>query len=295
MLGKSDVAGRVRVTAPTRVRARSRLVGSTVVTYLLLTVAAVLMAMPFIWMLSSGFKSYREIFLDPFRLIPRQWTWTNYRDVFRVAPFHLYILNTAKVTLFSTLGTLATSSLGAYAFARLRFPGRDYLFMGYLATMMIPGQVTLVPRFILMKWLGLIDNHLALILPGMFTAYGTFLLRQFFLTVPRELEEAAAIDGAGYLRRFVTIVLPQARPALATLAVFTIMWHWNDYLNPLVFLHSERNRTLALGLAIFRGDVDVQWNLVMAAVTISVAPLVAAFLAAQRFFVEGIALTGLKG
>ncbi len=295
MLPKPGVAAQVGVSARAGVRPRTRRVGSSLLSYALLGVAAVLMAMPFIWMVSSGFKSYREIFMDPFRLVPQQWTWTNYRDVFRVAPFHLYIFNTAKVTFFSTLGTLATSALGAYAFARLRFPGRDYLFMGYLATMMIPGQVTLVPRFILMRWPGLIDNHLALILPGMFTAYGTFLLRQFFLTIPRELEEAAAIDGAGFLRRFLTIILPQARPALATLAVFTLMWHWNDYLNPLIFLHSQRNRTLALGLAIFRGDVDVQWNLVMAAVTISVAPLVVAFLAAQRFFVEGIALTGLKG
>ncbi|MEW6049142.1 MAG: carbohydrate ABC transporter permease [Bacillota bacterium] len=296
MRSKALVLGQVRVSTSARgLRSRSAQVWSAALVYGFLVISAILMALPFVWMVASGFKSYTEIFVDPFRLVPRHWTWSNFREVFQVAPFHLYVLNTVKVSLLSTFGAVATSAMGAYAFARLRFPGRDYLFMGYLATLMIPGQVTLVPRFILMKWFGLLDNHLSLVLPGMFTAYGTFLLRQFFVTIPRELEEAAAIDGAGYLRRFVSVILPQAKPALATLAVFTLMWHWNDYLHPLVFINSESKRTLALGLAIFRGDVDVQWNLVMAGVTISVFPLVIAFLAAQRFFVEGIALTGLKG
>ena len=167
--------------------------------------------------------------------------------------------------------------------------------MGYLATLMIPRQITLVPTFIIMRWLGLLDNHLSLILPGLFSAYGTFLLRQFFLTIPVELEEAAIIDGCGYLRRFARIIMPLSKPALATLGIFTLMGTWNDYLYPMVFLNSENNRTLVMGLAIFRGDVDVQWNLLMAAVVMTSAPIVIAFILAQRFFVEGIATTGLKG
>jgi multiple sugar transport system permease protein len=167
--------------------------------------------------------------------------------------------------------------------------------MGYLSTLMIPRQITLVPMFLIMRRLGLLDNHWSLILPGLFSAYGTFLLRQFFLTIPVELEEAATIDGCGYIRRFIQIVLPLTKPALATLSVFTLMAQWNDFLYPMIFLTSETKRTLVLGLAIFRGDADVQWNLLMAAVVMSNIPIVIAFLSAQRFFVEGIATAGLKG
>lgn len=215
--------------------------------------------------------------------------------MFRQVPFHLYIFNTVKITLLSTVGVLITSSLAAYAFARLQFPGRDIVFMAYLATMMIPRQITLVPTFVLMKWLNLLDTHASLILPGMFSAYGTFLLRQFFLTVPRELEEAATIDGCGYIRRFTTIILPLSKPALATLGIFIMMQVWNDFLYPMVFIQTDELRTIALGLSIFRGDLDIQWNLIMAATTISIIPMTIAFLSAQRFFVEGIALTGIKG
>jgi len=172
-------------------------------------------------------------------------------------PFHLYIFNTVKITLLSTVGVLITSSLAAYAFARLQFPGRDIVFMAYLATMMIPRQITLVPTFVLMKWLNLLDTHASLILPGMFSAYGTFLLRQFFLTVPRELEEAATIDGCGYIRRFTTIILPLSKPALATLGIFIMMQVWNDFLYPMVFIQTDELRTIALGLSIFRGDLDI--------------------------------------
>jgi multiple sugar transport system permease protein len=263
--------------------------------YLVLGSGAVIILVPLIWALTASFKSYNDMFGNPYSLLPKQWFWRNYVDVFRAVPFHLYFFNTLKITVVCTIGTIITSAAAAYAFARLRFPCRDFLFMGYLGTLMIPRQITLVPTFLIMRWLGLLDNHLSLILPGLFSAYGTFLLRQFFLGIPQELEEAATIDGCGYLRRFFQVILPLSKPALATLGIFTLMAQWNDLLYPMIFLNSENNRTLVLGLAVFRGDVDVQWNLLMAAVVMSNIPIVAAFLSAQRFFVEGIATSGLKG
>jgi multiple sugar transport system permease protein len=263
--------------------------------YLVLGLGGIIMILPFLWTLGTTFKSYDEIFTNPYGIIPKHWIWTNYIQVFQIIPMHLFFLNTLKITLACTIGTVLTSALAAYSFARLSFPGRDYLFMAYLATMMVPRQVTLIPTFILMKWLGLLDNHLSLILPGLFSVYGTFLLRQFFLTIPREVEEAAIIDGCGFWRRFSQVILPLAKPALATLAIFTVMTQWNDFLYPMVFLNSEQNRTLTIGLAIFHGDVDVRWNLLMTAATLSLLPVIVVFLSAQRFFVEGIAMTGLKG
>ncbi len=262
--------------------------------YLFLSIGAAAMLIPLVWAFIFSFKSYAEIFNNS-NFWPKHWVWQNYENVFKTAPFFSYFLNTVKIAFACTFGTVFTSAVAAYAFARLRFPGRDFLFMGYLATLMVPRQITLVPTFLLMRWLGLLDNHLSLILPGLFSAYGTFLLRQFFLGIPVELEEAATIDGCGYIRRFSHIIIPLSKTALTTLAIFTLMTHWNDYLYPMIFLNSEQNRTLVLGLAIFRGDVDVQWNLLMAAVVMSSAPMVLAFLSAQRFFVDGIAMTGIKG
>jgi multiple sugar transport system permease protein len=263
--------------------------------YAVLTLGALVMLVPLVWTFFISFKSYTEIFGNPYQFLPHKWIWQNYRDVFRAVPFHLYFFNSIKITCACTVGSVFTSALAAYAFARLKFPGRDQLFMGYLATLMIPRQITLIPTFIIMRKLGLLDNHFSLILPGLFSVYGVFLLRQFFLTIPLELEEAAKIDGCGYIRRFIRIILPLTKPALATLAIFVILGQWNDYLYPMIFLNSEVKRTLVLGLAIFRGDVDVQWNLLMAAVVMTNIPIVIAFLSAQRFFVEGIATTGLKG
>lgn len=233
----------------------------------------------------------------PFSLIPKNPLWNTYLKVFEAIPLLRYIWNTAKVSFLSVFGVLGISSLAAYAFARLRFPGKNLLFTVYLATMIVPRQVTLIPLFILMRNLGLVDTHASLILSnvGLMTAFGTFLLRQFFLTLPKELEEAAIIDGCSYFGRFMKIILPLSRPALATLSIFVLLNVWNDYLYPLVFINSPEKRTLTLGLAIFRGDVDIQWNLLMAGVLISILPMVLAFLFAQRYFVEGIALTGLKG
>lgn len=275
-----------------------RLSFSNLIIYLILAFGALLMATPLLWAFVTSLKSLNEIFTNSMNLVPEKWLWSNYLDVFKAVPFQTYFLNTLKITMLVTLGTLIISSMAAYAFARLRFPGRDYLFFFYLTTLMIPQQVTLAPAFILMKWLGLIDTHLSLILLGIFNsfnAYGTFLLRQFFLGIPHELEEAAMLDGCGFFKIFIKIILPLSKPGLATLTIFTMLNSWNDYLYPLIFINSEKLRTLTLGLAIFRGDLDVQWNLVMAAALLSVLPIVIAFLLLRRFFVEGIALSGIKG
>jgi len=264
-----------------------------ILTYGILWSTAFIMLAPLFWSVMTALKPNAEVFQAPYLINPDTLSLRSFADVFRQAPFFLYFLNTLKITLACTLGVAATSALAGYAFARLQFPGRDILFMIYLTTMMIPRQVTLVPMFMLMKQFGLIDNHLSLILPGIFSAFGTFLLRQFFLTVPADYDEAAKIDGCGVFRRFTLIMLPFAK---ATLVLLTFMAVWNDFLYPMVFLNSETERTLTMGLAIFRGDADVQWNILMAAVVISNIPILIAFLATQRFVINGVSMSGgIKG
>jgi len=263
--------------------------------YFLLIVFAFLMLAPLFWALLTAVKSQSAVFNDPFGLSLGQWSLQSFVDVMETTPFFIYMLNTAKITVFSVLGVVATSALAGYAFARLKFPGREFLFMFLLATLMIPRQVTLVPTFMIMKQFGLIDDHLSLILPGAISVFGVFLLRQFFITVPADYEDAAKIDGCGVLRRFFLVILPFAQGTIATLVLLQVMAVWNDFLYPMVFLNSELNRTLTLGLAILRGDLDTRWNLLMAAVIISNLPIIVAFLVTQKFVIRGIATTGLKG
>ena len=274
---------------------------SRVLVYLAAAILLAVIFTPFMWMLGTSLKPFSEVFKRPYNPFPQRVDFSNYVRLFKSISeggyrytFFLYMFNTVKIALFTCLGSLITSSMAAYAFARLRFPGRDVLFMAYLATLMVPRHVVLIPNFIMLKAVGLYDSHLALILTGVFTAYGTFLMRQFFLTIPRDLEEAAVIDGYGYAARFVKIILPLAKPALTTLSIITLLNIWNEYLYALIFINTDAKRTLTLGLSLLRGDLDVQWNLVMAATTLSVLPLIAAFLLLQRFFIEGIALTGIK-
>ncbi|QTQ14911.1 carbohydrate ABC transporter permease [Treponema parvum] len=263
--------------------------------YIVLFILFLYLFMPFWWMVVTSFKTYSEVYSKPYSLMFTSFHWQNYPDVLKSMPFFNYLWNTIKISVFVCLGTLVTSGMAAYAFSRLCFPGRDMLFYIYLATLMIPRQVILIPNFLLFRRLGLLDTHWALILSGTFTAYGTFLLRQFFLTIPRELEEAAVVDGYGYFSRFVRIIIPLAKPALTTLLIITLLNIWNEYLYALVFLQSDHTRTLTLGLALLRGDFDIKWNQVMAATIFSIAPIVVVYLSAQRYFVEGIALTGIKG
>jgi multiple sugar transport system permease protein len=267
--------------------------------FLALCVGAVSMAAPFLWMVSTSLSEAGQVFSEnrPWwqEWLPVSFVWQNYVKVWSVVPFAKFYLNSIFVSLCITFGQVATSAMAAYAFARLNFPGRDKIFFGYLATMMIPGAVTMIPVFILLRHFGWIDSYKALILPGIFTAYGTFMLRQFFLTLPKDLEDAAKIDGCSYVRIFWHIILPLSKPALATLTTFTFMGSWMNLMWPLIVVNTHTKYTLPVGLAYFQGVHGTDWTLLMAASMMMILPILIVFLFNQRFFVEGIKLTGIKG
>ncbi len=235
--------------------------------------------------------------------------WENFRDAWYAmtvkvylfgrwrikSAFSLFFLNSLYVAVCVTLGQVITSSLAAYAFARLKFPLRDQLFLGYLATMMVPGVVTMIPVYALLGHLHMVNTYAALILPALFSAYGTFLLRQFFMGIPKELEEAALIDGASHLQIYSQVILPLAKPALATLATFTFLGSWNNFMWPLIVAHDLEIKTLPIGLAAFQGLHQTQWTLLMAASLVVMVPVIIVFLFNQRFFVRGIVMSGIKG
>jgi multiple sugar transport system permease protein len=254
---------------------------------------------PFFWMVSTSLKTAVEASTYPPSFVPAIPQWHDYADVFSDVPFLTFFRNTVLYSALVTIGQLLFCSTAAYAFARLEFPGRNVLFVLYLATLMIPTSVTLVPSFILMKWFGWLDTVWAMTIPGMLgSAFGTFLLRQFMLTIPIELDEAARIEGAGLFHIYWHIIVPLIRSPLVVLAVLTIMTVWNDFAWPLVMLNSNNVMTLTLGLAVFAtGGTEEYVNvpLSMAAATMTVAPLILIFLFAQRFFIRGIALTGFGG
>ena len=276
----------------------ARMMG-TPVTYLLLALVTLIVIIPFFWMVSTSLKTPAESSTYPPSLWPAVAQWHDYVDVFNAAPFLTFFRNTVLYSALVTIGQLAFCSTAAFAFARLRFPGRNVLFVLYLATLMVPTLVTLVPSFVLMKWFGWIDTVQVMTIPGMFgSAFGTFLLRQFMLTIPRELDEAAMIEGASLLRIYWQIILPLVRSPMVVLAVLTIMTVWNDFAWPLVMLNSNRVMTLTLGLAVFTtGGTEEYVNipLAMAAATMVVTPLILIFLVAQRYFIRGFALTGFGG
>lgn len=263
--------------------------------YLFLTAGASLAMLPFVWMISTSLKHLPEVFRWPIEWLPDEPVWENYGTVFSYVPFLRFYANTAYVTLARTLGVVLTSTMAGYAFSRLRFRGRDALFLIYLGTMMIPGQVTLIPRFITMRLLDWIDTYQALIVPGMFSAFGVFLMRQFFMGIPRSLDDAAIIDGASHLDIYWRICLPLSKPAIATLIIFTFVGSWNDFLWPLVVTHSVDKLVLSVGLSHFQDLYYTEWTLLMAASVMAMIPVVAVYVLAQRYFVQGIALTGIKG
>ncbi len=263
--------------------------------YLLLTAGALVMLIPFLWMLSTAFKDPGSAFVYPPQWIPEQLTLESFREVWTKVPFGRYLFNSAFVAVTVTIGEVLTSALAAYAFARLRFPGRDKLFLLYLATLMIPGQVTIIPNFVIMRYLGWINTYQGLIIPSAFTALGTFLLRQYFLSIPRELEESARIDGASYFQIWWRIILPLAAPALATVAVFSFMGSWNGFLWPFIMVSTPEMRTLTVALRSFQTEYGTEWTLLMAGSLLALLPMLIIFLAAQRYFVRGIATTGLGG
>lgn len=267
----------------------------TILAYLILTLGAATMVLPFLWMVSTSLKSLNEVFVFPPTFFGERIVWQNYLRISERYPFGQFFLNSIKISAVVVFFQVFTSSMAGFAFARLKFPGRESLFALYLATLMVPFHVTLVPTFVLMRFFGWIDTHYSLILPSLVTAFGTFLMRQFFLTIPVELEEAARIDGCTPFGIYARIFLPLSKPALATLAIFTFMGTWNDYIRPLVFINSISKMTVPLGLASMQGSYSTDWPVLMAGTVISLAPVLIAFLLAQEFFVQGITLTGLKG
>lgn len=263
--------------------------------YGMLSLGGFIMIIPFLWMLSTSFKTLEQVFIWPPIFIPPALRWDNYVRMFELVDFGLYTWNTLKIALVVTFGQLLTSSMAGYAFARLRFPGRDTLFLVYLATMMIPGVVVLIPNFIIMRNLGLVNTHVGLMLPALTSAFGTFLMRQFFLAFPPELEDAAKLDGCNPLSFYFRILIPLSTPILATLGVMTFQGTWNDFLWPLIMLSSASKRTLQVGLSFMIGPNSTDWPLLMAGSVITLLPIIVLFFFAQKYFVQSIKMTGLKG
>lgn len=265
--------------------------------YIILGFFAVALALPLVWLVSTSLKAGAQTFLMPPKWIPEPIVWQNYPDAFQAVPFHRYFWNTIQIVIFSTLGTLLTSSMAAFAFARLRFPGRGPLFILVLSTLMLPNIVTLIPTFIVFRYLKWINTLKPLIVPFWLggSPFFIFLIRQFFMTIPYDLDEAARIDGASNFRIYWNILLPLSKPVLAAVAIFSFIHHWNDFFLPLVYLQDPSKWTMAIGLQGFKDLYSTSWNLMMAASTAMILPLLALFFMAQRYFVSGIHLTGLAG
>lgn len=270
---------------------------SRTVVYLLCILGSVLMLFPLVWLVRSSVMDLGQIFIFPPEWIPRPWRFQNYPEALTTIPFLLYLRNTLTILVPTVLGTVITAALAAYGFSRLRWPGRDVVFNLLLTTLMLPYAVTLIPTFLLWARLDLINTFWPLIIPHWFGGgiFSIFLLRQFFRTIPKELDEAALIDGANPLQILWRIVVPLSRPALIAVGIFAALNSWNDFLGPLIYLNDSRQFTLALGLAEFTGLYSSQWHLLMAASTVVILPVIVLFFFAQRYFIEGIALTGSKG
>jgi multiple sugar transport system permease protein len=268
---------------------------SAIVSHTILMAGALTMIIPFIWMLSTSLKAPGQTFVYPPQFIPDPIVTDNYPNMWQALPFSRFFVNSLKIASLSTLGQLLTCSMGAFAFSVLKFRGRDLLFLALLATLMVPYQVTLIPTFILFSKLGWVGTHLPLWVPAFWGgAFGTFLLRQFYLGIPLDLAESARIDGANIFQIFRHIYLPLSKPAMATLAIFTFMWSWNDLLNPLIYVSKLDQLTLTIGMSLFQNQYGGKWTLMMAAAVVSILPILLIFFMAQKYFIRGIALTGVK-
>jgi multiple sugar transport system permease protein len=267
---------------------------SFVFVYVFLIIGALTMLVPFLWMILTSLKSEAEAFVSPPQLFGEKILWSNYLKISDRFNYFNYFMNSLKVCAWVVFFQLFTSAMAGFVFARLRFKGRDKIFLLYLATMMVPGHVTIITNFIMMSKTGMTGTLLPLMIPPMVSAFGTFLLRQFFVTIPSSFDDAARIDGCNPFMIFIRILLPMAGPALATLGIFCFMYNWNDYFSPLIYIVDERLFTLPLGLANMKGMYSTNWPVLMAASTISIIPVLIAFLSAQNAFVKGVALSGLK-
>lgn len=266
----------------------------------LLVVLAAVFAFPFVWAVLSSFKGPEELFRYPPQVFASEWRWSNYVEVFQRIPLARYALNTFIVGGLSVVGDLVSCSLVAYGFARYRFPFKSFLFVLVLSGLMLPDEVLIIPQFLVFRSFGWLDTLRPLVFPAFvaYSAFNVFLLRQFFLQVPRDLDEAAMMDGAGPLRVLWSVYLPLSKPALATVAIFSFLYHWNDFLRPLIYLNSQENFTLTLGLQAFAGAAtntsEAAQHLLMSAAVLMTLPIAALFFAAQRYFIEGMALSGVK-
>lgn len=259
-----------------------------------LILGGIVTTFPFLWMISTALKGPNEVFSLSLSVIPRTWNFNNFSQVFEILPFTRFYLNTIIVTLGRTIGQVLICALAGYSFARLRFPGKNFLFLSVLAIMMIPSQITLVPNYILLKYLHWIDTYQGLIIPSLFSGFGTFLLRQFFMSLPIEMEEAAKLDGCNPLQIFIHIALPLAQPGLVAFGVLVILWSWNDFLWPLIITNSTNMQMLSVGISYFQNPNVSNYALTMAASTLAVIPILIIFILAQRFIIEGITMTGMK-
>lgn len=274
---------------------KSGITGGKIAVYVVLILLSILTIIPFAWMLSASLKLNKDVFAWPMEWIPSNPQWHNYVDIWTKIPLMKFISNTAFLTVVVTLLQLLTSSFAAYAFAKLRFKGRNLLFLGYIATIAMPWQVYMVPQFLMMSGMGLNDKLTAMICLQAFSAFGVFLMKQFYDGIPDELCEAARIDGLSEYGIWRRIMLPLSKPSLATLTIFTFVNTWNDFLGPLLYLHTESKKTLQLGLRMFIGQYSAEYGLIMAASVVALIPVLIVFLALQKYFVQGIASSGLKG
>jgi ABC-type glycerol-3-phosphate transport system permease component len=278
-----------------RAKMKRRLAGASI--HIVLLIIAGLSLVPLLYMVITSLKERGREFAYPIEWLPDPVVWSNYRIALDTVPAWTFLGNTLLVTGLTLVGGLLSSSLAAYGFARMRFPGRDFLFMLMLSGMMLPYMVTLIPQFVLFRELGWINTLLPLIVPAFFggTPFYIFLLRQFFKGIPTDLEDAAKLDGAGFFRIWWTVAMPLAKPALATVAILSILHHWNDFLGPLVYLHTQDNWTLALGIRLFRDAYQVNFNLMMAYAVMMTIPVFTVFFMFQKYFVRGIAISGMGG
>ena len=276
-------------------KSRNALIGKIII-YVILLIITVVMIIPFLWMLSASIKSDREVFMmNPFVWIPEVPKWDNYVKIWTKIPMLKFVENTVFLTIVVTLLQLLTSSFAAYSFAKLEFKHKNTLFLAYIATIAMPWQVYMVPQFIMMRKMGLNDKLLAMICLQAFSAFGVFLMKQFYEGIPSELCEAARIDGMSEYKIYAKIMLPLSKPALSTLTIFTFVNTWNDYLGPLIYLKTESKKTIQLGLKMFIGQYSSEYGLIMAGSVLSLIPVIIVFLCLQKYFVEGVASTGLKG
>lgn len=263
--------------------------------HVLLIIGAILMVVPFVWMLLTSVKSIGEATHVPPIIFPKEYKWNNFSDIFQTLPFFKFYWNTVSTTLAKTIGQLITCSLAAYAFARISFPGRNFIFVLLLSILMIPSQAYLIPQYLIMVKMQWINTLTALIVPGITSAFGTFLLRQFFLSLPKELEEAAKIDGCNHFQIYYRILLPLAKPGLIALAILTALWSWNDLMWPLIVINSPDKMPLSAGLASLQGQYISNYPLLMAGSVLAIWPMILLFFFLQNHFVEGIALGATKG